>query len=162
MIKMEPQGKLIFALMYNNHKILEKAIKELENNFGMIASKSSEYDFNFTDYYRNEFGVDLKKMIIAFNKKIEKKELIEIKNKIAKIEKYCSANGKRPINIDPGYINKNELVLASFKGKDFKENLGNNVFAHKILEFDNRKVREFWHTFPDFRQKELQEYLLGL
>ena len=70
-------------------------------------------------------------------------------------------NNKRTINIDPGYANKNEVVLASFKGKDFKENLGNNVFAHKVLEFNDGKAKEFWHTFPDFKQKELQKFLLS-
>ncbi len=155
-------GNLIFALMHKDSKILEEALTELKNNFGEISGKSHEYDFNFTDYYEKEFGTNLKKTIIIFNKKINKDDLIKIKNKISEIEKKNSANGKRAINIDPEYINKKELVLASFKGKDFKECLGDNVFAHRVLEFSDGKVKEFWHTFPDFKQKKLQRFLLGL
>ncbi len=155
-------GNLIFALMYKGSKILEEALTELKNNFGEVADISPEYSFNFTDYYEKEFGANLKKTIVIFNKKIEKKGLIKIKNKIAEIEKKHSLKGKRTINIDPGYINEKELVLASFKGKDFKEDLGGNVFAHKVLGFGNGKANEFGHTFPDFRQKELQKFLLCL
>lgn len=152
-------GNLIFALMYKDNKILEKTTGELKNNFGDIIDKSLEYDFNFTDYYEKEFGSNLKKTMIIFNKKINKNDLIEIKNKTAEIEKKHSANGKRTINIDPGYINKKELVLASFKGRDFKESLGNGVYAHKVLEFDNGKAKEFLHTFPDYREKGVKEFL---
>ena len=155
-------GNLLFALMYKDSKILEEALTELKNNFGGIISESFEYDFKFTNYYEKEFGDNLKKKIMIFNKKIEKKDLVKIKNDISKIEKKHSVDGKRAINIDPGYINKKELVLASFKGKDFKEDFGENVFAHKVLEFDDGKAKEFWHMFPDFKQKELQKFLLSL
>jgi len=153
---------LFFALMYKDNNILEKTINLLKNNFGDIIKKSEEYNFNFTDYYEKEFGNDLKKIIIIFDKKINKKDLIEIKNKITEIEKEFSADGKRKINIDPGYIDDKEVILASFKKKDFKENLGNGVYAHKVLEFVDGKVKEFWHTFPDYREEKLKKFLFGI
>ena len=151
-------GKLFFALMYK--EIPDKAVNELKNNFEDIVNKSEEYDFNFTNYYEKEFGTDLKKIIIIFDKKINKKDLIEIKIKIAEIEKKYSKNNKRQINIDPGYVNDKEVILASFKKKDFKEDLGNGVYAHKVLEFDNDKIKDFWHTFMDFREERIKNFLL--
>ncbi|MBU90714.1 hypothetical protein CMO94_04165 [Candidatus Woesearchaeota archaeon] len=153
------ENYLFFALMYNNNEILKKTINKL--NFGAILSKSPEYDFDFTDHYENEFGSDLKKTIIIFNNNIQKNNLIKIKNKINEIEKDYSADGKRTINIDPGYVNDKEVVLASFKKKRFKENLGDGVFAHKVLEFEDGKVKEFFHTFPDFKSKLVKEFFLN-
>lgn len=152
---------LFFALMYKDKDILEKTIGELKNNFGDVVSKSSEYDFNFTSYYEKEFGMNLKKMIAIFDKKINKIDLVEIKNKITEIEKRFSVGNKRRINIDPGYVNNKEVVLASFKKKDFKEDLGNNVFAHKVLEFEDGNVNDFFHTFDDYKEKRIKDFFIG-
>ena len=58
------------------------------------------------------------------------------------------------------FINNKEVILASFKKKDFKEDLGNGVYAHKVLEFDNGKAEEFWHTFPDYKSRLVEEFFL--
>jgi len=70
---------LFFALMYKDIEILNKVINDLKNNFGSIISKCSEYNFTFTEYYEKEFGSNLKKIIVIFDKKIIEKDLIEIK-----------------------------------------------------------------------------------
>jgi len=148
--------------MFKDKEILNKVTNDLKNNFGKIISKSSEYDFNFTDYYEEEFGNNLKKIIIIFDKKINKNDLVEIKNKTADIEKNYSIENKRKINIDPGYVNNKEIVLASFKGKDFKEDLGEGVFGHKVLGIENGKIISFFHTFPDFKNEVVQNFFLTL
>jgi hypothetical protein len=159
---MENSGNLLFALMYKDKAVLEKTINKLKDDFGGILKKSPEYDFNFTNYYEKESGTNLKKIIIVFNKKISKDDLVEIKNKITEIEKGFSVYGKRTVNIDPGYVNDKEVVLATFKKKDFKEELGNGVYAHKVLEFADGKVKEFWNTFPDYKEKRIKDFLMGI
>lgn len=155
-------NKLFFALMYKDNEILENTINDLKNNFGNTISKSSEYDFNFTDYYEEEFGNNLKKIIIVFDNKINKENLVEIKNKTADIEKNYSIENKRKINIDPGYVNSKEIVLASFKNKDFKEDIGEGVYAHKVLGIENGEIISFFHTFPDFKNELVQNFFLTL
>jgi len=156
---MNNNGNLFFALMYKDNEILKKAINE--NDFGDIVAKSEEFDFNFTDYYEKEFGSNLKKTIIIFNKKIIKKDLVDIKKFTTTIEKKYSVNNKRQINIDPGYVDDKEVVLASFKKKDFKEDLGDGVYAHKVLEFENGKVKDFWHTFMDYKEEWIKNIFMN-
>ena len=92
-------NSLFFALMYKDKVILEKTIDELKNNFGNIVSESPEYDFDFTDYYEKELGNNLKKTIIIFDKKINNKELINIKKTVTTIEKkYLKSNNRQIIN----------------------------------------------------------------
>lgn len=152
-------GRLIIAIMYPNDEALQNAKKELIKEFGAIEKESQEYKFIFTKYYEKEFGRDLRKKFLIFQRNIDKKGLSMIRIQTGKIEQKFSVAGKRTVNIDPGCTNKQELVMASLKKAPFKENLGNNVYAHKLLEF-NDTITEFPNTFPDYRDKQNQKFFI--
>jgi len=150
-------GKLFFGIMFSDKNIYDKCLNDLIKNFGEIEKQSKEYNFDkFTSYYKKEMGSNLIKKIIIFKKGIEGKDLVGIKKFIFEIEKKYSENGKRMVNIDPGFVSKEKVVLASFKKKDFKEDLGNGVFAHEVLRFEDGKVKEFWHTFGDYKELKVK------
>ena len=152
-------GKLFFGIMFSDKDIYNECLKDLINNFGEVEKESFEYDFDeFTDYYEKEMGRWLKKKIIIFKKEIEEKDLVGVKKFITEIEKKYSEEGKRKINIDPGFVS-DRVVLASFKKKDFKKNLGEGVFAHEVLRLEDGRVKEFWHTFRDYKGKKVKEFL---
>jgi len=156
------QNTLIIATMYSNKEKYDKVKSILTEKFNKITHESPEYNFDqFTSYYEKEMGKNLVKRFLIFNKQINKKDLIEIKKQTTEIEKEFSQNNNRTINLDPGYLNEKELVLASFKkGTNYKEDLGQGVYAHKVLEFKDKKAIMFWHTFPDYRVKENQEFFM--
>ncbi len=157
------RGKLFFALMYKDKGVFEKAVKCLKDDFGTVLSSNAEYEFDFTDYYAEEFGNGLKKMLIAFDKIINNGDLAEVKIISSQVEdEFCDSSNKRAINIDPGYFNDKGVVIASFKGKDFKEDIGEDVFAHKVLSFDNGAVKDFFHTFPDFKRSIVKDFFIRL
>jgi len=110
---------LFFALMYKDRRIFDIAVSELSNLFGNLIEQSEVYNFNFTKFYEKEFGKDLKKTIVVFDKNVDNGTLVNINEFIEKMEIFYSLNGKRRINIDPGYFNKKEVVLASNKKKRF-------------------------------------------
>jgi hypothetical protein len=149
------QNKLIIAVMYSDDEIYEKVKSILIDKYKEIKKESHEYSFDkFTSYYEKEMGKNLVKRFLIFNFNLEKKDLIKIKKQTTEIEKEFSNDEKRTINLDPGYLNENELVLASFKkGTNYKEDLGQGVYAHKVLEFKDG-VKIFWHTFPDYRENK--------
>lgn len=148
--------------MYSDKNIYDKAKSLLISKFKRIKAESPEYNFDqFTSYYEKEMGKNLVKRFLIFYKNIEKKHLIKIKKEVTEIEKKFSINSNRTINIDPGYLNEKELVLSSFKkGTNYKEDLGEGIYAHKLLEFKDKKAITFWHTFPDYRVKENQEFFM--
>ncbi|MBR9699772.1 DUF4416 family protein [Candidatus Woesearchaeota archaeon] len=141
-------NKLLIAVMYKDSP--QKALDILKKEYGNVLTQTKEYDFTFTDYYEKEFGKNLKKTIFIFEKKIEKKDLVEIRERTGEIEQQLSLDGKRTVNIDPGYISKKELVLATKKSQSYKKELGKGVFAHKVLGF-NGEVKTFHHTFKDYK-----------
>ncbi len=146
--------KLFLALMYHGKGSLDNSLSLLQKHFGPIQSQSEPFDFNFTNYYEEEFGKDLKKVFLVFEKEISKGDLVNIRAQTAEIEEELSANGKRTVNLDPGYLSETELVLATKKYQSFKEDLGNGVYAHKVLEFKDDEVITFSHTFADYRKNK--------
>ena len=155
------ENKLIIAVMYSDKNIYEKVKSILIEKYGEISKESNEYDFDkFTHYYEKEMGSGLVKRFLIFSYNLEKNDLIKVKKETTEIENEFSKDGNRTINLDPGYVNKEELVLASFKkGTNYKEDLGEGVYAHKVLEFKDG-VKIFWHTFPDYKVRENQDFFI--
>jgi len=155
-------GRLFFGVMFSDRDIYENVINDLIKKYGDVEKESFEYDFDrFTNYYEKEMGKGLIKKIIIFKKEINEKDLAEIKKFITGLEKKNSTNNKRKVNIDPGYVSKEKVVLASFKKKDFKKDLDNGVYAHEVLRFENGEVKYFWHTFADYRRDDIKGFFLG-
>jgi hypothetical protein len=152
---------LFMAVMYSDENRFESAKKELIKKYGKIKAESFAYDFNFTNYYEPEMGSGLKKKFLVFEKLIFKEELVDIKFFITEIEKKYSNSGNRVVNIDPGYLSNTELVLATFKEKSFKEKISDKVWAHKVLEFDGDNIKQFFHTFADYKDKKNQEFIVN-
>jgi hypothetical protein len=152
---------LFMAVMYADEKVFEKAKAELVKKYGSIKAESSVYDFKFTNYYEPEMGSGLKKLFLVFEKEISKKDLADIKFFITEIEKRYSKGNNRVVNIDPGYLSSTELQLATFKEKSFKEKIHEKVWIHKVLEFDGNNVKQFFHTFADYRDKKNQEFIIN-
>jgi hypothetical protein len=146
--------RLLVAVMYSDKDLYQKAKTLLSETFGVIILETEAYDFDqFTCYYEKEMGKNLLKRFLIFKMEIRKKDLVEIKHQTTEIEKEYAKDNKRTINLDPGYLSKKELVLASFKkGTNYKENLSQGIYAHKVLEFGHGEVKIFWHTFPDYRK----------
>lgn len=156
------ENSLIIAVMYSDNEIYNKVKSILTEKFGKMIKESNEYNFDkFTSYYEKEMGKNLVKRFLIFDYNLEKEGLIKIKKQTTEIEKEFAIKNNRTINLDPGYLNDKELVLASFKkGTDYKEELGEGVYAHKVLEFKDGKAIIFRHTFPDYRVEENQEFLM--
>ncbi len=64
-------------------------------------------------------------------------------------------DGNRRINIDPGYINPERLILA--KGKNFTHRvyLSKGIFADLTLIFQKGSFRPLEWTYPDYADPEI-------
>ena len=146
--------KLIFAVMYNSIDVFNSFRDKLILKYGKIIAESAEYDFNFTNYYEKEFGKNLKKKIIVFEKDISKEEIAKIKKEIGILE---GERGSRKINIDPGFVSAGGVFLASDKKGAFKEKI-EDIFLHKVIGFSSGKSEVYKHTFADYKQDKILEF----
>jgi hypothetical protein len=160
MKEINSKAKLISALMYSDSISYKKAVDGLIKKFGLIEFESKEYKFNFTDYYKKEMCSNLLKKFICFKKLIKKGDLAHIKNFTIKLEEKYKKKGKRKINIDPGYITINNLVLGSIKERPHKVYLSKGIYADLNLLLKKKSCVNFPWTFADYQLKFNQEFFL--
>ncbi|MFH0936623.1 MAG: DUF4416 family protein [Candidatus Woesearchaeota archaeon] len=159
-VKEISKAKLFVGVLYNDEEMLNKVVKELIQKYGEIEQESKTYEFNFTNYYENEMGKNLIKKFIVFKNLINRDEIADIKIETNKIEDKYSKNNNRLINLDPGYLTKDNIILASVKESPYKVYIGNGIFSHLTLIYGNKKWNANERTFPDFKTNEVQEFFL--
>lgn len=143
--------KLIIAIFTNRLELFPEIEKELEKKYGEIDFKGPVFDFDHTDYYREEMGFDLKKEFISFKNLIDPGKINSIKLFTNKLESKYSKEGKRIANIDPGYVNNSKLVLASTKNYYHRIYLGKGIYAEVTLFFQERSFQSLPWTYPDYK-----------
>jgi len=150
------------AIMFCDKDLCKKALELLENELGEAAKISDEVDFSEkTDYYENETGKNIKKIYIVFKEPIKRELLSDLKLKTNAIEQTFAKNGKRQINLDPGYVTKDKLVLASAKDYFHRIAIGGGIFAETTIHFSaNDKIRRFSWTYEDYLTPQARDLLV--
>ena len=67
---------------------------------------------------------------------------------------------KRPINIDPGYMNESRLILASTKDFSHRIYLRDGIYAEVTLNYRRGRYESFPWTFPDYKSSDYQNFFL--
>jgi len=142
--------KLLFAVLYNTELSPNDFIPYLKKVFSHIDFQSSAYSFEHTDYYTEEMGHPLKRILLGFEELIQPESLSEIKHLTRAMENQFRVEGKRTLNLDPGYLDYDKVILASAKYGRQKIALENGIYADPTLEFTNHKFCPYAWTFPDF------------
>lgn len=155
--------KLIISLITGSKDIIKPVLKKLEGKFGSMDILSQKLDFNHTDYYEDEMGKGLFRKLASFEKLIEPDELADIKLFTNSIEdEYMKENQKRAINIDPGYIAMEKMVLASCKNFSHRIYMGKGVYADLTLIYRNRCFNSLEWTFSDYAEDDMIKLLNGI
>jgi hypothetical protein len=111
--------------------------------------------FDHTAYYAAEFGEGLKRRFVAFEELVHPGKLAEIKLLTNALEMEWVLEGKRRINIDPGYISHSKLVLATTKNHAHRIYLGQGIYAEVTLHFRDGAFRAWPWTYPDYASSPL-------
>ncbi len=148
--------KLIVGFIYNDKSVFDKLKLKLQRKFGAFDFESPELEFNYTDYYTKEFGNNLKRKFTSFKRPIRPEDLFKIKLYSNRLEKKFSSEGRRKINIDPGYLTLAKLVLASTKDYAHRIYLKKGIFAEITLSFKGNSFTPMEWSYPDFHT---QDYL---
>lgn len=142
--------KLIIGLI-GKEIFFSKVQKILSEKFGPLDFESQILDFDFTDYYAEEIGRNLKRKFLSFKRKISPASLPNIKLYTNKLEKSIFlTKGKRNLNIDPGYLTLSKLVLATTKDHQHRLYLDKGIFAEVTLRFRDKSFRKWEWTYPDY------------
>ena len=145
-----PRVKRICALLYRDHTALLPGLAALTAVFGPIDYLGGPNPFTLTGYYQQEMGGGLQKRLVAFARLSPPEDLVWAKLQTNALEALFSQEGKRFLNLDPGYLDSFKLVLASNKGRDNKMHLGAGVWADLQLVWQKSGYMPLAWTFPDY------------
>ena len=125
--------KILVGLLSQNVELFETVKLELEREWGPIDQQSELMEFNFTRYYEEELGSDLKRLFISFAGLADPGRLPEMKLFTNYVENKLSVGGRRRVNIDPGYITPARLILATTKDHSHRVYLGKGIYGDLTL-----------------------------
>ena len=149
-------AKLFVSLITSEAAVLREGIEDLGSAFGEIDFISEKHPFDFTDYYAEEMGKDLYRHFITFERLLSIPAFPEVKETTHRLEeKHAFPDGKRRINIDPGYLCLEHVILATHKGYTHRPYLRKGVYADLTLIYRAGSFRPLEWTYPDYRQEEV-------
>ena len=145
-------GKLIAALMSADIGLMNVIEQQLSEEFGVIESVSDLFPFTYTDYYTPEMGAQLQKKFLSFAEMIDVARLPAIKHLTNAVEAEFALDGKRRINIDPGYVTHAQMVLATTKDYSHRIYLGQGIYAELTYLCKQKAFHLLEWTYPDYRE----------
>ena len=151
----EPEpAKLFVSLIASENDIFHQGVKDLRSTFGETDTISERFPFDLTDYYTKEMGRPLFRHFITFERLIPIPILPDIKKATNRLEEeYTGLNGNRQINIDPGYICLEHVILATTKGYAHRPYLRDGIYADLALIYRDKSFQPLEWTYPDYRME---------
>jgi len=154
---------LTFAgVMYSDERVYEAARATLEEKIGRLWRESPVFPFDFTRYYEREMGPGLLKRFISFAGIPDRGRLAELKILTNQIEGDFVQDGRRRVNIDPGYVTPHNVVLATTKEFPHRVYIGRGIFAEVTMTFRRSEPRFFPWTYPDYRTDTARAFFMTL
>ncbi len=145
---------LISSVIFREEDAFKKARDFLEDKFGGIDYISPLLPFNFTDYYNEEMGSPLFRYILSFSNLFDPEGIYKVKLITNSFERETSRDGKRIVNIDPGYVSLNQLVLFTTKNYAHRIYLGEGIYADLTLIYRKGTFHPLPWTYPDYGSEE--------
>jgi len=90
---------------------------------------------------------------------IAQERLAEIKLATNAIEQCRAVDGRRTVNLDPGYLLLERFVLASGKNYAHRIHVGRGIYADLTLVFQRGEFRALPWTYPDYADHPLRRFL---
>jgi len=153
-------AKLIVGFFLARQTMAETIRDRLEDLFGPVDRISPWLPFDFTDYYYQELGRPLYRQMLAFKHLIDQERLPDIKHQTNALESAFTRDGCRRVNIDPGYLLLERLVLATGKNFSHRIYLRRGIYADLTLVYRREQFESLPWTYPDYADPRLQDFLL--
>ena len=147
--------KLFSGAFASDSMLIGEVEERLASRFGPVDWRSPPLMFDRTRYYEKEMGWPLHRRFCAFERLIPPESLVDVKLAAHEIEVDYTVAGRRRVNIDPGYLCAERLVLATGKNYIHRIYLGKGVYADLTLVFSRGSFRTLNWTYPDYAAPEM-------
>jgi hypothetical protein len=146
-----PPAALVVSILHADDGARDEAVGALELAFGRGTAGPETFPFVETDYYANEMGPRLARVFWMADKTVERDRLAAIKVETNVIEtRLASPGGARRVNLDPGLLTAESLVLATTKPYSHRIYLRDGIFADLTLIYRDGEYAPLPWTYPDY------------
>src|SRR5689334_6249046 len=157
--------QLFIGILVSDAKFISEIETRLAAAYGPVDHRSPIIPFTFTSYYTREMGQSIDRLFLSFERLIEPDQLPEIKRQTNGIEEEMARlqnSVKRPVNLDPGYLEQAKVILASTKNFYHRIYLDEGIFGEVTMHFRSNNYEFFPWTYPDYQSNAYQEFFLKL
>jgi len=152
-------AKLIVGFFLKEKALAAAIVDTLQKTLGPIDMISDWIRFDFTRYYAREMGVPLNRRMVVFKQLVAQARLAAIKRLTNEMELKFQKNGRRQVNIDPGYLLPERFVLATGKNFTHRIYIGEGIYADLTLIYQKGAFRALPWTYPDYSDPRLVDFL---
>lgn len=148
---------LVVSLLGRELPVVDTARARVEELFGRALFVSEPLAFPWSDYYAAELGPAPVRRIVALDRVADASQLPELKRTTARLEvALARPGGAREVNIDPGLLGAEQLVLASSKARAHRIHLGRGVHGDLQLIHRDGALAPLPWSYPDYASEELR------
>lgn len=158
-----PPVKLLVSLFSAREPLLQETLNRLAGLFGPVDEIGPRLFFDKTTYYQAEMGWPLHRRFATFERLVRAEQLVAVKLAALELERAASSeDGRRLINIDPGILSAERLILATGKNFTHRVYLSEGIYADLTLIFRKGSFRPLEWTYPDYASQEVIAWLNGV
>ena len=159
---LEPQPtKYFVAFLVADLGLLADVEAELTAVFGEIDARATPRAWQESKFYEAEMGRPLWRGFWSLQSLRGAEELVTAKLRAQSIEvKFRDpVSGSRRVNLDPGYLDRLKVVLASTKNANQRIYLKSGIYAEATLFYHHGAFHRLPYTYPDYLTPQATEFL---
>jgi hypothetical protein len=162
-IRQPEQAILFIGALYSDPEIFVQSKDILGKQFGDCLLESPPVPWDYSSYYRDELGGSVMRRFIFFRDLLYPGDLAGIKILANSVEESFSVDGKRRINLDPGYLTLAKVVLASTKNYAHRLYLGKGIYGEVTLLYNEKEgtFKPHLFTYRDYKEKSCIDVFLN-
>jgi len=152
------------GLLAGSEAELEAARFELTQWYGEIDDASPIIPWEFSDYYADQMGKGLLRQWVRFQSLFMPEQLAKCKLETNMAETLLARqfrdkrNVARPINIDPGYVHRYKVILATTKDHSHRIYLSEGIYAEVTLHWHQNQWTPWPWSYADYRSEAAQSF----
>ena len=155
--------ELLVGMLASDPEEFDLARELLLRRFGPVAEESDTFPFDVTHYYDSELGTPIYRKFLSFAPLIDPGNLAAIKCLTNELEQLRArergTQPRRPVNLDPGYVDAARLVLATTKDRAHRIYLAQGIYAEVTLIYEKGAWQLLPWTYPDYRAPTYHPFL---
>lgn len=151
---------LFWSVLYHQKKVSRsELIEDFEKLAGPLLVYSHPY-YPMAKYYSSEMGEEseLKRLFFVSLKPVEREALLTAKKKALLWEKVWEDAGARQINIDPGILTLENVVLSTAKPYSHRIYLADGIYAELCLIFKQGGYSVLEWSYPDYSHEQVIDF----